>query len=325
MNVKQRLKLLSILSVVAILFLTLANVYKEYQYMNRLNDTGKLVEFSRQISIVMDNLQNERSISSVYIQSRGEYLVDELDIQRKKTDSEISVFDKKLKDYENNPLLQNDLISIVTSLKKLPTMRKQIDIFKIDQKKMLDFYNGINNHVLHIVSINADQSPAGEISKDLSAYYFFLKAKEIASRQKALLSAAFVSENFSKEVFDKTTSLIAKEQSYLDVFENLAPKELIDIYKTKENREVFEDSYNFKKSVSSDLESWFGMISKKGEIFKNIDQKAIEKIAKDIKQTPTIALYSAIAGVIFLLLILFTINGIKQEINRRIHTFDWIV
>jgi hypothetical protein len=324
MNVKQRLKLLAVISVVAILSLTLANVYKEYQYMSRLKDTGELVSFSREISSLMDNLQNERSISAVYIQSRGEYLVDELDAQRKKSDHDISIFNEKLKDYDIYKK-NNDILEIVASLKNISTLRGRVDLFKIDQKEMLEYYSGINNHALHIISLNADHLPAGEISKDLSAYYFFLKAKEIASMQKALLSAAFVKEDFSQDIYDKTISLIAKEQSYLDVFENLAPKELIDIYKTEENRKVFQDSYNFKKSVDLDLESWFGMISKKGDIFKQIDKKAIDKIADDIKQTPTIALYSAIAGVIFLFLILFTIHGIKQEISRRIHTFDWIV
>lgn len=67
------------------------------------------------------------------------------------------------------------------------------------------------------------------------------------------------------------------------------------------------------------------MISKKGDIFKEIDKKAIDKISDDIKQTPTIALYSVIAGVIFLFLILFVIVGINKEISRRIHSFDWIV
>lgn len=331
MNVKQRLKLLAILSVAAILSLTLANVYKEFLYIKKLKTTGELVSFSKQVSIVMDNLQNERSISSVYIQSRGQYLVDELDAQRKKTDLEISVFDTKLKEYEKNTFLKDDIIDIISSFKKLSTIRNQIDRFKIDQKDMLAFYDGINKHVLHIIALNADKSPAGEISKDLSAYYFFLKAKEIASKQKAILSAAFISENFTQEIFDQTISFIAKEQSYLDVFENLAPKELIDIYKTQENREVLQDSYNFSQNVilnsnvNLDLESWFGMISKKGDIFKEIDKKAIEKIADDIKQTPSIALYSAIVGVVFLLLILFVIQGINQEISRRIHTFDWIV
>jgi hypothetical protein len=333
MNVRQRLKLLAILSIVAILSLTLANVYKEYQYMSRLKDTGELVSFSRQISSLMDNLQNERSISSVYIQSRGQYLVNELDDQRKKTDLDISIFNEKLKDYDVYGK-NSDILEIVASLKNISTVRSRVDLFNIDQKEMLEYYDGINNHALHIIALNADQSPAGEISKDLSAYYFFLKAKEIASKQKALLSAAFVSGKFSQKTLDKTITYIAKEQSYLDVFENLAPKELISIYKTKENSEVFQDAYTFsqnvisnakKSSVDIDLESWFGMISKKGDIFKEIDKKAIDKIADDIKQTPTIALYSAIAGVVFLLLILFVIQGINQEISRRIHTFDWIV
>ena len=335
MNVKQRLKLLAIVSIVAIISLTLANVYKEYLYVGKLKKMEDVVSFSKQISRVMDEIQSERSISSVYTQSKGQFLVTELDAQRKLTDHSVSAFYDSVKEYQSfsqSSVMQNDISKIDVLLQKLLTMRNEIDRFQLSQDEMLAFYEGINTHILHIIAVNADQSPSGDIAKDLSAYYFFLKAKEIASKQKAILSAAFISENFTQEILDQTIALIAKEQSYLDVFENLAPLELIDIYKTEENRDVFQDSYDLSQSAISnvkegsfDLESWFGMISKKGEIFKRIDKKALTKISEDIKQTPTIALYSVIAGVIFLFLILFVIVGINKEISKRIHSFDWIV
>lgn len=335
MNVKQRLKLLAILSIVAIVSLTLANVYKEYLYVNKLKKMEGLVSFSEQISSVMNEIQSERSISSVYIQSRGEFLVSELDDQRKLTDSSVALFYNMLKEEYHGlskEVMQSDISKVDGLLQELSTIRNKIDRFKLPQIEMLAFYEAVNIHILRIIAINADQSPSGDISKDLNAYYFFLKAKEIASKQKAILSAAFISEKFSEDILEQTIALIAKEQSYLDVFENLAPLELVDIYKTEENREVFQDSYDISQSAMSnlndgsfDLESWFGMISKKDDIFKEIDKKALSKISEDIKQTPSIALYSVIVGVIFLFFILFVIIGINKEISKRIHSFDWIV
>ena len=325
MNVKQRLKLLAVLSIVAILSLTLANVYKEYLYISKLKKVEDLVSFSKQVSIVMDQIQSERSLSAMYLQSRGRFLVEELDAQRKRTNEEISNFymiSKEYQTHEKSTVLHKDIEAITALLQKIVTARNKIDVF-ISKEEMYDYFDSVNKYSLHIISVNADQAPSKNISKDLSAYYFFLKAKEIASKQKAILSAAFVSEKFTQEILDQTISLIAKEQSYLDVFENLAPRELINIYKKEENIEVFKDSYNLSQSVISDakegsfdLESWFGMIAKKGNIFKEIDKKAISQIAEDVKQTPTIALYSVLAGVVYLFLILFVILGINREISR---------
>lgn len=337
MNVKQRLKLLAIISLIAITSLTLVNVYKEYQYMTKLKKVQDLVSISKQISTVMDHVQNERSISAIYIQSNGQMLVDELDHQRKQTDLQITLFNNLIKQYQlinQNPLLQKNINKIVQSFQKLSTIRNQIDRLKLSIDGMFSFYNTINRPILHIIALNANQSPAGNISKELSAYYFFLKAKEIASVQKAIFSALFISENFTETLFDQTISLIAKEQSYLDVFESLAPKVLTDIYQTKENINVFKDSYAFSQNVIKsakagnfdvDLEIWFGIITKKSEILKTIDKKAIDKIAQDINQTPSIALYSALLGIIFLIIILFVIYGVHKEISKRIHSFDWII
>ncbi len=334
MNVKQRLKLLAVLSIVAILSLTLANVYKEYLYISKLKKVEELVSFSKQISTLMDEMQSERSISAVYLQSRGQFLVLEMDLQRKQTDKEISNFyaiSKKIHLVEESSAFEKDIEDITLLLGEISTTRNKIDLF-VSKEETYAYFDNINRHILHIVSINAQKSPSGDISKDLNAYYFFLKAKEIASKQKAILSAAFINEKFTQEIFEQITTLIAKEQSYLDVFETLAPYELVEIYKKQENLSVLQDSYKFSQSAflstqkgSFNVESWFGMVSKKGDIFKAIDEKAIEKISKDIKQTPTIALYSVIAGIIYLFLILFVIVGINKEISRRIHSFDWIV
>jgi hypothetical protein len=273
-------------------------------------------------------------LSAVYLQSRGRYLVEKLDAQRKQTDEEVLNFYRISKAYQlldEHHILQKDIEAITVLLQEIVTARNKIDIF-ISKEETYEYFDSVNSHCLHIISINADQAPSKDISKDLSAYYFFLKAKEIASKQKAILSAAFISEKLTQKILDQTIALIAKEQSYLDVFENLAPKELIEIYKKEENSEIFKDSYKLSQSVLSDtkegsfdLESWFGMISKKGDIFKEIDKKAMDKIAEDINQTPTIALYSVLAGVLYLFSILFVIRGINREISRRIHTFDWIV
>ena len=143
MNVKQRLKLLAILSIVAIISLTLANVYKEYLYTIKLKKVENLVSFSQQVSILMDEIQSERSISTVYIQSRGRYLVDELDLQRKQTDKEISNFyiaSKEDQLLNESEILQNDITDITLLLQKISTTRNKIDLF-ISIEESYDYFD----------------------------------------------------------------------------------------------------------------------------------------------------------------------------------------
>lgn len=336
MNVKQRLKLLAVLSVISVLFLIGSSLFKEFLYHQQLQSVESVVEVSKKASHLMQTVQDERTMSAVYLQSKGALLTEELDLKRKLFDEVYEDFSVQMDRFIENDktkLLTDDRAFLQELIEKLPKTRKSLDRLDITMEDLMSYYTQLIEQILQIVAINAELSPSGELSKTLSAYHFFLKAKEASAMQKALLSSAFVTENYTATLVEQIAALASKERSYLDVFNNLSTSSLKAYYNKKENQRVFSDVFAFvqqaMQSLSQgeqiDLERWFGMTAQKAEIFDQIDSSNIVEIEKQIDVNPTNALYTALIGLFLLVLILWVIFGINKEISRRIHTFDWII
>ncbi len=337
MGVKGKLKLLAFLSIVAIFSLTAINVYKEYLYTSKIERITQSVSYSQTLSALLEALQKERAINAIYLESGGEMLATEMDAQRIETDKRIDAFRNYVSqtiDSITDTKLHEKIDKIFKSLDKIKTIRHRIDILKISGEEMFDFYNRIAETILSILRYNAINSPKGKVAQQLQTYYFLLRAKEIASREQARFAEAFISEQLSDETLRKVVSLTAREATYLDVFRNLASPTLLQMYESPSFQKVFADTDEMTRRALTgmksgrfdvDLQRWFGMITKKNEQYQRLETKALKTIQKEISLKPSLALYSAILGLFFLIVILLVLRSLNREISRRIHSFDWII
>ncbi len=71
MGVKGKLRLLALLSIVAILSLTVIDLYNAYLYRSKIARIQKSVAYSSDLSVLIDTLQKERALSMIYLQSNG--------------------------------------------------------------------------------------------------------------------------------------------------------------------------------------------------------------------------------------------------------------
>ena len=67
------------------------------------------------------------------------------------------------------------------------------------------------------VATNTDNTNAS-ISPDLSAYYYFLQAKERAGIERALINGAFSSGQVSAEVFQRIIRIVSEQNLFFDLF-----------------------------------------------------------------------------------------------------------
>lgn len=339
MSVRVKIKLLGALSLLAILSLTALNLFQTYQTKMELRKIDKFVDFSKVIGELMGQVQKERSLNAVFISSSGEALVKERPEQIKVTNSKATafkVFAEKIdfKNYDKRYKAKFDIIN--KRLSYLDIIRNEIKNQKKSVDEMFSYYDEINKHLIGIISLNAKLSPSGEFSKNLNAYEFFVRAKEIAAKKRALFSSSFIAENFEKESINKIVTLIAEQKSYISVFLSLAPIDLANLYEKKmntkemiESKEIAEKtlkaaSNNEDETIEVDMQKWFTVISKRVEVLNEINDKMFIVIKNNINNTTPIALISAVVGAISIILILLVMFLLKRDILQRIHSNDWI-
>ncbi len=316
-----------LMGIIGIIF-TIMSTHNNSQQLDKLE---KLVTLSTKISKLVHETQKERGASAGFIGSHGTKFIQKLPAQRELTD-------KRLKEYHAylNTLSKDDLstdimknIQILNkALAQLDNIRTEVTALNIPLKKAISYYTNTNAKMLNIVPQTAIISPNKELANLLSSYANFLKSKERAGIERAVLSGTFAKGAFAPGLKEKFITLVAQQDSFLDSFLATAPKEIADFYtKTYKGNAIDEVLKMRAKALAGDLQVdsvyWFDTITKKINILKTIDDKisslALEKTAalkQEEIQHGMVLIAENIAIVLALtLLLLFISKSIITNIN----------
>ncbi len=329
MSIKQKLKILVLVPILGLLFLTGFEIYGKFQINKKMQLTSKLVKLTQNISLLVHETQKERGATAGFLGSKGEKFSDKLKNQRKKTNEKIknlNQFISSVKDDLNGEIIK-ELDRAFKKLAKIDKIRKKVDSFSISAKDAIKYYNSLNKSFLYITSLLIKYSPQNEISKNLIAYSSFLKAKERAGIERAVLSNVFAKNAFSEGMYKKAVTLIAKQNAYLDDFLSAASPSLKDFYLQKIKNPYFQKVEKMREialnranegNFGVDSVVWFDTITKKINILKEIDDYIGNFILHQIKSDSK-SFYIAMAGALFTILVALLISSmISRDIQNRI-------
>ncbi len=226
MSIRQKLKILVLVPILGLLFLTGFEIYAKFEINKKMQLTSKLVKLTQNISLLVHETQKERGATAGFLGSRGEKFSNKLKSQRKKTDEKIKNLDQFISSVKLNREIIKELNIAFKKLAKLDKIRKRVDSFSISAKDAIKYYSSLNKNLLNITSLLIKYSPQNVISKNLIAYASFLKAKERAGIERAVLSNVFAKNVFSDGMYKKAVTLIAKQNAYLDDFLSSASSSL---------------------------------------------------------------------------------------------------
>ena len=195
-----------------IIIISLATVVISYYNVRDLVDSFKtehnrkmlkeLVLLSKSLSALIHETQKERGASAGYLGSKGKEFGDILQKQKIITNMKINEYEKilsriNLNKYDMN--LKKEISLLNDYLKKLNIIRNKVQNFKISLKDEVKWYTNMNETILKIIGQTSRLAPNKQIAMDLAAYVSFLKAKERAGIERAILSAVFGANNLKKE------------------------------------------------------------------------------------------------------------------------------
>ena len=335
LSIKAKLRLINILAAVFSLFIIGYMVNEIYTHINRLNKTKQLVILSEKLSKFVHETQKERGASAGYIGSEGKAFKDILPKQIINTNEKLKELKKYLNhfDMDNYPPILRQKINLLFNdyVNKLPAVRKEVINLQMSLKNEVAFYTNMNKVILDTIALTARFAQVPELIKSLDGYTNFLKAKERAGIERAVLSGTFAENYFRKGMYTKFIVLLAQQKTYIDAFESIAPRKDIEYYKklmasnvVKEVKKMEEEARKLHKvgDFNINAEYWFKTISAKINLLKKVDDFIAnnnEVIISKIREA-YITKYGIliVIAVIFSLIILSVILWINKGINKNI-------
>ncbi len=329
LTIKSKLMLLSLIPLLALIYFTTEQTIYNIRFKSELEHTQKLVDFSKKISLLIHETQKERGMSAGYSGSKGAKFKNELPSQRLITNKRRKEFEQFIEtfDFSKYPILKKHVKAILEDLLQLDKKRVQITNKTYTLKDTVAYYTQLNKKLLNAVSEIAKQSPSNEITKMLVGYTDFLKAKERAGIERAVLSGVFAQNSFPPGYYKKFIQLVSVQNAYLDSFKHIAPDNIVAFYNKKMQDPVVQetdklraiaDQKAFTGNFGVDPHYWFTIITQKINILKEIDDTIAQNITAKISSLADSSMQSVYLGIFVILFTSFLAFFIIGDIDSRI-------
>ncbi|MDD5400667.1 MAG: methyl-accepting chemotaxis protein [Sulfurimonas sp.] len=344
MTIKYKLNLITAIVISFALIIIGIALSKAINDKFTITQSQELNALSQKLSLVIHETQKERGSSAGFLGSGGKQFGDILPKQRADTTKEYENLKAYIKtlDLDSFPKeLKGEISAFDSDMSKIAQIRSSIDSLSISVKDEVAYYTNMNTKILNIVSLSAKAAASQELVKALSAYSNFLKSKERAGIERAVLSSTFAADKFGEGVFAKWVTLVAEQDAFIDAYLSMATESSKTLYNQKINSPIVAEvnkmreiakAKAFEGGFGVDSVVWFKTITDKINLLKEVDDELAKQngiLIDELKSTSitnaTIALgsYSAFAVVIFIIIFIIS-RGVNRSVRSSLEKIDCV-
>ncbi|GAB5496781.1 MAG: hypothetical protein Phyf2KO_18610 [Phycisphaerales bacterium] len=337
MKIKSKLLLASAIPCAAIMIFGARNVASNVGRIQEMSRTTQLTDFSMAVSNFVHEAQKERGLTAGYLGSKDQAMKAKLVDQREQTNTKAEALQKAYVEYAEglDPEFRNQVDAAMGRLERLEDIRSSVNSLSIPLPEALGYYTDNHTALLNIIGSSTTQSPNAEINSRLMAYSQFLKGKERAGIERAVLSATFGNDAFAPGMYEKLQKLIAEQNSYYGEFEILADSEAKALYDAATHKAAFASAEQMRsvalaKHVEGgfgiDAGVWFDTMTQKINHLKSVEDDLaanLSAFAEYQKADATVALVLASILTSVTLLVTVVLMGIViRSIVQPVRRFD---
>jgi methyl-accepting chemotaxis protein len=330
--IKYKLTLVILLPLLLAVVFIVNTLLKSWSITQSMDDASSLLTFSSASSSLVHELQKERGISVVYLSSKGEKFQDKLRSQRSETDRKQKAYFKSVNenlqgvtDIEINGILNR----LKRSLNKISRMRQDIDSLNIGLKPALSYYTNQNADLLNIVGSVAKLVPSKEVSRAVSAYYYFLQGKERAGIERAVVSRVLYLNATDAQLRKRYITLAADQNRYLQLFNEFAEDKDVQFVKKTLQDSAINEVQRLRELVvqkdsdfNEDSAHWFQQATVRINLLKksedNISQNLVSSVNDMLASEKQHFMYLLIASVVLLTLTIFLSSYTQRMISSQL-------
>lgn len=344
MTIKYKLNLITAIVVSFALVIIAISLNKALSDRRTVMLAQDLNILSQKLSLVIHETQKERGASAGFLGSKGEQFADILPKQRELTNKEYTSLTAYISTLNLDTFpkeLTEEISAFNSDMDKIGQIRTQVDSLSISVKDEVAYYTNMNKKILDIVSLTAKLATTHELVKALDSYTNFLKSKERAGIERAVLSGTFAADKFGEGMFAKWITLVAEQDAFLNSYLSMATPESKAFYEAKMNSSVISEVNKMRdiaraKAIDGnfgvDSVVWFKTITEKINLLKEVDDELAKQntlLLEDVKTrsiagvTITLVSYSVFAIAIFI--IIFTISrGVNKSVRSSLEKIECV-
>ena len=289
-SIRNKIILLLFLPVLGLIYFSIQAVMEKSQVAGEMESIQKLSQLAVRASALVHESQKERGMTAGYLGSNGNKFANELPAQRSSTDRRASDLKDFLKEFDADAFgeeLATALEDAGGKLAQMGTIRSSVTGLNIDTGKAIGYYTDLNAAWLGTIAQITKLANNGKVARMVSAYVAFLEGKERAGIERAVLTNTFAQDYFGSGMFVKFTSLVAKQEAYMDAFQSLASDEAKGFFREKMSdpavaevtrlREVAFDRAQ-QGAFGVDPNHWFKTITTKINRLKDVEDHLSERL-----------------------------------------------
>ncbi|WP_455756953.1 methyl-accepting chemotaxis protein [Sulfurimonas sp.] len=344
MSIKNKLNIITAMVVAFALIIIGLSINKAINDKNSITQAEELNVLSQKLSLLIHETQKERGASAGFLGSKGTKFIEILPKQRVLTTNRNKELESYLSTLDLDSFigeLKSEITAFRADMKRIDKIRSSIDSLSISVKDEVAYYTSMNKKILNIVSLTAKLANTQELVKALDTYTNFLKSKERAGIERAVLSGTFAADKFGPGMFAKWITLVAEQNSYLDSSLAMASDDIKKFYTAKLNAPSVDEVNKMREIAKNnainggfgvDSVVWFKTITKKINLLKAVDDE-ISKLNTELlaqlksdsqfKTAVTLISYTTFAVVIFIIILLIG-RGVNKSVKTSLEKINCV-
>lgn len=312
------------------------NTYQEYKKELQLQ---KILNFSEQMSDLINILQEERGLSIAHLNSKEKYISSNLKSIKSEADDYISKIQKNIEEIQKNEdyIDFNTYLDEATDyLETLNIIREKIEKRTISVEEQVEFYNELNLAFINSINAIKNNSSNPEINNRLTAYYNFMMVNEYSGLERAVLTSAFTTNYMQVEGYNN----FLKYKYYQDIYiQNYFLSEIDEETKDKvyalNASEESRNVENIRKQVIDKIQdnefginpkTWYETSTKRIKDYKAVEQEIRDKIKMRIEMfvdnKMNYMIYSSLSVLALIVLIVIFVSIMLRTILKRVNNIS---
>lgn len=291
-SISQRLVLLVMVPLIALTVLASLLIIQAYTTYRNSIQTHQLMSLSVSAGNLIHTLQIERGATAGFLQSKGQKFSDVLPDIRIKTNERVADLAKEVAmiDPGQMPKLVDAVSKAQDSLKKLADMRQRSSDFSLTVPEEVAYYTGTIFQLIDAMGVGVELNSDASISQQMIAYLSFIRAKENAGQERALITAAFAANKIEPAQYRAILTKINHQEAYLNDFRSISNAEinasLVAVLEGVAAKEVagYRETLISKSSEGDfgvEPTQWFKTITAKIEGLHSTEELVTKKIYRD--------------------------------------------